>query len=178
MVVGISVIIFSWVRQAVELTKVCACVRMTSQLRKKEILWFQQLTFHIRAHSYQKGFPIFQSLFFFAHNLTFAKKNIVVEHTLSLSVAIFRSISCTNNTKFEASVFYKQAWPQIYTIIKYDGGVRGFSGELVNYYSVLQWVFMDILLIAITICLSTRLHQLNQHLKQYNGMVKMHPNRC
>lgn len=68
-------------------------------------------------------------------------------------------------------MFFKQAWPQIYTITKYDGGMRGFTGELLNYYCVFQWVFMDILLIAITICLSTRLHQLNEHLKQFNGMV-------
>lgn len=86
-------------------------------------------------------------------------------------MSLFRSISCTNTTKLEAAVFLKQAWPQIYTIIKYDGGVRGLTGELLNYYCAFQWVFMDIFLVAITICLSTRLHQLNEHLKQYNGMV-------
>lgn len=65
----------------------------------------------------------------------------------------------------------RQGWPQIYTLIKYDGGVRGISGEIINYYCVLQWVFMDILIIAISICLSTRLRQLNEHMKQYDGMV-------
>lgn len=143
MVVVISVIIFSWVRQAVDLP-------------------FPGTQFNFLSKAFQCRFP---SPLFFSH-----QKNSV-EHTLSLSVSLFRSIACTNSTKFEAIVFYKQAWPQIYTIIKYDGGVRGFSGELLNYYCILQWVFMDILLIAITICLSTRLRQLNQHLKQYKGMV-------
>lgn len=72
----------------------------------------------------------------------------------------------------DVEIFFKQNWPQIYKHHKYDGGIRGISGEILNYYCVLQWVFMDILIIAITICLSTRLFQLNEHMKQFSEMVK------
>lgn len=96
----------------------------------------------------------------------------LVEHTLSLAVQLYGSTHCTNNSQVDVVIFFKQNWPQIYKLNGYDGGVRGISGEILNYYCVLQWVFMDILIIAITICLSTRLYQLNEHMKQYTGMVR------
>lgn len=70
-------------------------------------------------------------------------------------------------------IHLKQAWPQIYSRIEYDGGVRGISGEILNYFCALQWVFIDIFIIAISICLSTRLYQLNKHMKQYTGIVNV-----
>lgn len=92
-----------------------------------------------------------------------------VEHTLSVCSGIFRVSICTNSTDFDG--FVKRGWPQIYTFVKYDGGFRGVLGEFINYYCVLQWVFVDLLIISISICLSTRFHQLNGHLKQFKGMV-------
>ncbi len=77
---------------------------------------------------------------------------------------------CTNGTS-DFDGFFKQGWPQVYTFVKYDGGVYGVVGELFNYYSAFQWVFMDLFIVSITICLSTRFNQLNEHLKQYEGMV-------
>lgn len=93
------------------------------------------------------------------------------EHTLSVTIGIHRSHICTNTTSIDVESFLKQGWPQIYTVIRYDGGVRGIMGEILNYHCVFQWVFMDLLIISITICLSKRFHQLNEHLKQYKGMV-------
>lgn len=108
------------------------------------------------------------------HSLDFFFSSLV-EHTLSLAVAVqlYGSTHCTNISQVDVASFFKQNWPQIYKLNGYDdGGVRGISGEILNYYCVLQWVFMDILIIAITICLSTRLYQLNEHMKQYTGMVR------
>lgn len=93
-----------------------------------------------------------------------------VEHTLSLTAGIFRMKICSNSSDFDS--FFKQGWPQIYTIEKYDGGMRGVLGEFINYYCVFQWVFMDLFIICITICLSARFDQLNNHLKQFKGKVK------
>lgn len=95
----------------------------------------------------------------------------LVEHTLGLTVSLYNSTFCSNDNHLNNAIFLKQAWPQIYGGGVYDGGVRGISGEILNYYCVLQWVFMDILIISISICLSTRLHLLNEHLKQFYGMV-------
>lgn len=90
---------------------------------------------------------------------------------MGLAVSLHKSTFCSNSGRLNTAIFLKQSWPQIYTLIKYDGGVRGFSGEILNYYCVLQWVFMDILIIAISICLSTRLYELKEQMKQYNRMV-------
>lgn len=76
---------------------------------------------------------------------------------------------CTNSTSVEG--YFKQAWPQIYSIADYDGGIRGFVIELLNYYCTFLWTFMDIFIISISICLATRLKQLNEHLKHHKGMV-------
>lgn len=83
----------------------------------------------------------------------------------------YRVHLCTNKTSLEG--YFKQAWPQIYTVIKYDGGACGIFLELLNYYCTYQWIFMDIFIITISICLSTRFNQLNEHLKQYKGMVSL-----
>lgn len=94
---------------------------------------------------------------------------ILAEHTLCTVSGAYRVHICTNNTSVEG--YFKQAWPQIYAFVKYDGGVRGVLMELINYYCTLQWTFMDIFIISISICLSTRFNQLNENLKQYKGMV-------
>lgn len=104
-------------------------------------------------------------------DLVFIFDSILVEHTLSLSLHLYNSSFCSNSTTVVVGIFLKQSWPQIYTLIEYDGGMRGISGELLNYYCVLQWVFMDALIIAVSICFSTRIYQLNKHLKQFSRMV-------
>ncbi|XP_055317723.1 gustatory receptor for sugar taste 64f-like [Sitodiplosis mosellana] len=94
--------------------------------------------------------------------------SILVEHTLCMVVGVFRVSLCTNSTSVEG--YLKQSWPQVYTIVKYDNGVRGILSELLNYYCTFLWTFMDIFIISISICLSTRFNQFNEHLKQYKGM--------
>lgn len=98
------------------------------------------------------------------------------EHTLSLSTSIFYTNYCSNGTNLEN--FLKRAWPQIYSAQEYDGGVFGVLTEFINYYCVLQWVFMDLFIIAITICLSARFNQLNEHLKQLRGKVNSQKFYC
>lgn len=121
--------------------------------------WSAQLSYyHHSTIQIEVNFPFFPSL--------------LVEHTLSLAVQLYGSAHCSNSGRVNVEIFFKQNWPQIYKFNEYDGGIRGISGEILNYYCVLQWVFMDILIIAITICLSTRLFQLNEHMKQFAEMVK------
>ena len=47
----------------------------------------------------------------------------------------------------------------------------GVFSEVVNYYCAFIWSFKDGFLIAISVCLSTLLRQLNEHLEQFKGMV-------
>lgn len=95
--------------------------------------------------------------------------DLSVEHTLCITCAVLRVYICTNSTSIEN--FFKQDWPQIYTNSNYENGVCGFFAEGLNYYCTFQWTYMDIFIISISICLSTRVNQLNAHLKQYKGMV-------
>lgn len=95
--------------------------------------------------------------------------NLSVEHTLCITCGVFRVHICTNHTSIEN--FFKQNWPQIYTNANYDNGICGFFAEWLNYYCTFQWTYMDIFIISISICLSTRVNQLNEHLMQYKGMV-------
>lgn len=88
---------------------------------------------------------------------------------MSIQAGVFRGQVCKNNTSLEG--YLKQAWPQVYSIVDYDGGIRGIFIEVLNYYCTFLWTFMDIFIIAISICLATRLKQLNEHLKQHKGMV-------
>lgn len=94
-----------------------------------------------------------------------------VEHMLCISVGVQNGQLCLNGTYIEGYMI--QAWPQIYSTVQYDHGLRGSFAELLNYYCTFQWTFMDIFIISISICLSTRFNQLNEHLKQYKGMVRL-----
>lgn len=120
------------------------------------------------------NFILFFSLLFISSSSAIIIRLFVlhlVEHALCMIVGVFRVSLCTNSTSFEG--YFKQSWPQVYTIVKYDNGVRGIFSELLNYYCTFQWTFMDIFIISISICLSTRFNQLNEHLKQYKGMVNV-----
>lgn len=110
-------------------------------------------------------FSYYSSTIFQLHIL----HNNSVEHSMCMIVGINRVSVCTNSTSFEG--YFKQSWPQVYTIVKYDGGIRGILSELLNYYCTFLWTFMDIFIISISICLSTRFNLLNDHLKQFKGMV-------
>lgn len=91
-----------------------------------------------------------------------------VEHTMSIVAGVYRGIYCTNNTSLEA--YFVQAWPQLYTITPYDGGWMAFAIEIINYYCTFIWAYMDLLIIAVSCCLSTRLKQLNDYLERFRGM--------
>lgn len=88
---------------------------------------------------------------------------------MSISAGVFRGVFCTQKTSLEG--YFIQAWPQLYSVTKYDGGAKGFLVEIINFYCTFLWTFMDIFIIAISVCLSTRLQQLNQHLERYKGMA-------
>lgn len=88
---------------------------------------------------------------------------------MSIAAGVFRGVICTNQANLEG--YFLQAWPQLYYVAPYDGGWKAIFMELINYYCNFLWSFMDIFIIAISICLSTRLRQLNSHLEKFKGMV-------
>lgn len=88
---------------------------------------------------------------------------------MSVAAGVFRGVICTSQTNLEG--YFRQAWPQLYFVATYDGGWKAFFMELINYYCNFLWSFMDIFIIAISICLSTRFRQLNDHLDKFKGMV-------
>lgn len=92
-----------------------------------------------------------------------------VEHSMSIASGVNRGRLCTNTTNVEA--YFHQAFPQFYSVTEYSGGWKEFVAELLNYYCVFLWSFMDIFIVGISKCLSTRLNQFNEYLLKFKGMV-------
>lgn len=92
-----------------------------------------------------------------------------VEHSMSIASGVNRGRLCTNTTNVEA--YFHQAFPQFYSVTEYSGGWKEFFAELLNYYCVFLWSFMDIFIVGISKCLSTRLNQFNEYLLKFKGMV-------
>lgn len=88
---------------------------------------------------------------------------------MAVLTSVYRAQSCTNDTSLEG--YFMQTWPQVYTVVSYDGGIQGFLIEILQYYCTFVWTYMDILIIASSICLSTRMKQFNNHLRNHKGMV-------
>ncbi|KAJ6635416.1 Gustatory receptor for sugar taste 64f, partial [Pseudolycoriella hygida] len=86
---------------------------------------------------------------------------IFVEHSMSIAAGVYRGRLCTNTTNVEA--YFRQAFPQIYLVTEYSGGWKEFLAELLNYYCVFLWSFMDIFIVGVSKCLSTRLNQFNEY---------------
>lgn len=93
----------------------------------------------------------------------------VVKHILYISVKVSRAYLCSNSTNLEG--YLKLAWPQVYTYVKYEYGFCGILFEWIYIYCLFQWIFVDIFVISISICLSTRVRQLNEHLIKHSGLV-------
>ncbi len=93
----------------------------------------------------------------------------LVEHSMSIAAGVYRGRLCPNITNVEA--YFHQAFPQIYLVTEYSGGWKEFLAELLNYYCVFLWSFMDIFIVGISKCLSTRLNQFNEYLSKFKGMV-------
>lgn len=88
---------------------------------------------------------------------------------MSIAAGVYRGRLCTNTTNVEA--YFHQAFPQLYLATEYSGGWKEFLAELLNYYCVFLWSFMDIFIVGISKCLSTRLNQFNEYLLKFKGMV-------
>lgn len=88
---------------------------------------------------------------------------------MSIAAGVYRGRLCANTTNVEA--YFHQAFPQIYSVTEYSGGWKEFLAELLNYYCVFLWSFMDIFIVRISKCLSTRLNQFNEYLLKFKGMV-------
>lgn len=88
---------------------------------------------------------------------------------MSIVAGVYRGIYCTNSTSLEG--YFVQAWPQLYTFTPYDGGYMAFVVEIINYYCTFIWAYMDLMIISVSICLSTRLKQLNDYMERFRGMA-------
>lgn len=91
---------------------------------------------------------------------------------MSIAAGVYRGSLCVNRTAFQGYFF--QAYPQVYDLLDNSGG--GFVEilvEFLNYYCTFLWTFMDIFIVATSMCLSTRMCQLNAFLLQYKGMVNV-----
>lgn len=91
---------------------------------------------------------------------------------MSIAAGVYRGTLCTNKTAIEG--YFKQAYPQIYYVTNYSGGYIEFIVELLNYYCAFLWSFMDLFIVSISICLSTRVQQFNINLWKYKGLVHSH----
>lgn len=100
--------------------------------------------------------------------LSYTMIHILYTCVSHIVAGVFRGIYCTKNTSLEG--YFVQAWPQLYTITPYDGGWMAFVVEIINYYCTFIWAYMDLLIIAVSICLSTRLKQLNEYMERFRGM--------
>lgn len=94
-----------------------------------------------------------------------------MEHSMSIAAGVYRGSMCQNKTAIQG--YFYQAYPQIYNLVDFSGGgFFEFLVEFLNCYCTFLWTFMDIFIVATSICLSTRLCQLNAFLIQYKGIVR------
>lgn len=91
---------------------------------------------------------------------------------MSIATGVYRGSLCNNKTAIEG--YFNQAYPQIYYIMDYTGGFLEFIVELLNYYCAFLWSFMDLFIVTISVCLSTRVHQFNVNLRKFKGKVFCH----
>lgn len=89
---------------------------------------------------------------------------------MAIAGEIYSVAQCEYNSTLIETYFTK-SFPQVYSTTGYTGGAIEFFLELINFYCVFLWSFMDLLIVTISICLSTRLNQFNENLRQYRGMV-------
>lgn len=90
---------------------------------------------------------------------------------MAIAAGVYQGSLCENRTAIQGYFFH--AYPQIYNMNYFDGGYIGFLAEFLNYYCTFHWTFMDIFIVATSICLSTRLAQFNAFLLQYKGIVSI-----
>lgn len=88
---------------------------------------------------------------------------------MSISAGLYRSSFCVNHTTVEA--YLLGAYPHLYLITDYNMGYLPMFVEFMNKYFAFMWSFLDILIVSISVCLSTRFNQFNVNLLKYKGMV-------
>lgn len=98
------------------------------------------------------------------------KNFALVEHSMSIAAGVYRGSLCENRTALQG--YFEQAFPQVDQLVNFSGGgLVEFLVEFINYYCTFLWTFMDMFIVAISICLTTRLQQFNELLLQFHGMV-------
>lgn len=111
---------------------------------------------------------------------------------MSIAAGVYRGSQCENVSAIQG--YFSVAYPQLYEILYWMHDSRRPplpqpSGdryapqietediltllvvEYVNYYCVFLWSFMDVFIVAISMCLTLRFSQLNQHMERYRGLV-------
>lgn len=102
--------------------------------------------------------------------LTEIYNNIVsVEHSLSISYAIYYAHACLNRESVES--FFRQSWPQFFHHFTEYSLLKSITLQSVNVYCTVFWNFTDLFIIVISMALATRLRQINQSLCAAEGKV-------
>lgn len=89
---------------------------------------------------------------------------------LAIGGDIHAAAICDHNSTL-IKLYFVKSFPQIYLTISYQAGAVEVFLELINFYCVFLWSFMDLIIVAISICLSTRINQFNVNLEKYRGVV-------
>lgn len=89
---------------------------------------------------------------------------------MAIAGDIHGAAACEHNSTL-IKLYFIKSFPQIYSTISYQAGAIEVFLELINFYCVFLWSFMDLIIVATSICLSTRINQFNENLQRYRGMV-------
>lgn len=118
---------------------------------------------------------------------------------MSIAAGVYRGSLCQNVSAIEG--YFSVAFPQLYEALHWmhnsrrpqpqqqsyvqhqhsDDGLAPQTVtadvitlllvEYVNYYCVFLWSFMDVFIVAISLCLTLRFSQLNEHMERHRGLV-------
>lgn len=102
---------------------------------------------------------------------------------MSVAAGVYRGTMCVNTTTVQG--YFGVAFPQLYQQLDWMHDAVGqeptvdtidiltlIAVEYTNYYCMFLWTFMDIFIVAISLCLTQRLSQLNAHMERHRGLVR------
>lgn len=121
-------------------------------------------------------------------HITHHRRASTVEHSMSIAAGVYRGSLCTRVSAIEG--YFSVAFPQLYDVLHWLRDDRPHTEasvamrpvetadvvtllvvELINYYCTILWTFMDIFIVAISMCLTLRFRQLNEHLERHRDRV-------
>uniref|UniRef100_A0A182NZ21 Uncharacterized protein n=1 Tax=Anopheles dirus TaxID=7168 RepID=A0A182NZ21_9DIPT len=83
----------------------------------------------------------------------------LIEHVLSKPAGLHRAYRCPIPNLIEAH--YKQAFPEMFSFVPYSPYI-GFAAQTVTSLLTMYWNYVDLFLIAVSVCLRTNLRHVNE----------------